>query len=159
RGYAEQVLGARAKRVPAEVPDALEEGTTVHAALAAAFDATRAEWPKRPRDREAILRTGLEAAAASLLEEGEPAGLGELTFARALASVAAILARALDDDDWDFAAAEQPFGEETPEAWPALRLGEGLALRGKLDRLDRLHAGGAARVLDYKRRAHTIQKA
>jgi RecB family exonuclease len=159
RGYAEQILGARAKRLPTDIPDALEEGTTVHAALAAAFERTREEWPRRPRDRERILRDGLAAAAAALSAEGEPTGLRRLAVERALGAVAAVLERALADEAWDFSLAEQPFGESAPGAWPALRVAPDLALRGKLDRVDRRRSGSAVRVLDYKRRAHTIQKA
>jgi hypothetical protein len=121
RGYAEQVLGARAKRVAAEIPDALEEGTIVHEALAAAFTRTRESWRRRPRDRELVLREGLDAASTVLTAAGDPTGLRRIAQQRALAAVAAVLERALADEGWDFALAEQPFGENAPGAWPALR--------------------------------------
>ena len=147
-GYANVVLGARDAPLPKELPDAREEGSAIHDVLAAAFTATRDLWPRRPRDARAIMDIGLAAADAVLAREPGHAKLRGVARLRARDAARAVLAHAVADETWDFALAEQPFGPG--HEWPPLVL-EDVALRGKMDRVDRSHDGSAVRVLDYKR--------
>jgi hypothetical protein len=74
-------------------------------------------------------------------------------------AVRAVLRAALEDETWDFALAEQPFGSRAEEAWPVFELADGelrLALRGSIDRVDRAHDAGSVRVIDYKRSKSTV---
>lgn len=161
QGYAHVVLAAREADRRDELPDAREEGTLGHEALATAFVATQDLWPRRPRDRAAILARGLAAAEAVLEEWQAHAPLRTVVRLRIADSVRAVLGAAVDDDAWDFALAEQPFGAREP-SWPALALEDGdlrLVLRGTIDRVDRAHDGKAARVLDYKRSKSTVRSA
>jgi ATP-dependent helicase/nuclease subunit B len=161
-GYAHVVLVARDAERGEELPDAREEGNLVHEALAAAFSASAAEWPSRPRAREKILATGLAAAEAVLDRASGHAVLATVVRLRVRDAVAATLARAIDDDTWDFAAAEQKFGAREASSWPAYVLeGDGarLALRGGIDRVDRAHDGTQVRVVDYKRSKSTVRDA
>jgi RecB family exonuclease len=153
RGFAQQVLRARSPDLEPDLPDAREEGTLTHEALAAAFTATRPRWAERPRDGEAILREGLAAAEKLLEERGVETGLRRLALSRTLASVAAVLAWSAADQEWDFLLAEQPFGSAQEGAWPALVVSDSLRLRGQIDRVDARHGASGARVLDYKRRS------
>jgi ATP-dependent helicase/nuclease subunit B len=160
-GYAHAVLAARELEAKAELPDAREEGMLVHEALAAAFVATRDLWPRRPRDEAAILARGAAAAEEVLARSQGHAPLRAVARLRLRDSVRAVLEKAIADDAWDFAAAEQPFGARRPGAWSALVLeeeegGARLALRGTIDRVDRAHDGQAARVVDYKRSQSTV---
>ena len=76
-------------------------------------------------------------------------------------SVRAVLLRAIDDETWDFALAEQAFGREKP--WPAAfgdvvaDSDEELWLRGFVDRIDNGHDNASVRVIDYKRSKSTVQ--
>lgn len=163
KGYANVVLAARSRQEQGELPDAREEGSLGHAALAAAFDATRDEWPRRPRDVEAILSRGLPAAEEALAAAEAHAPLRAIARMRIRESVRAVLLRAAEDLDWDFAWAEQAFGDGG--AWPVFEVGAstvaagGLWLRGTIDRVDLAPGGAGARVVDYKRSASTARAA
>ena len=163
-GYADVILSARETERQMEIPDPREEGNVGHAALAAAFLATRALWPIRPRPDDSILAKGLAAADAVL--EKEAAGHAPLRAVmrlRARESVRAVLLRAIEDDEWDFALAEQAFEPRTRDGvWPPFTIGEGdarVVLRGKIDRIDRAHDGSRVRVLDYKRSKNAVRSA
>jgi ATP-dependent helicase/nuclease subunit B len=167
-GFAYVVLAAREADTRDELPDAREEGSLVHEALAAAFTATRDLWPRRPRDEAAILDRGL-AAADQLLASGRGhAPLRAVLQLRVRDAVVGLLRAALADDSWNFALAEQAFGptrraEGETAPWPALEIndeaGRRLALRGKIDRVDLSRDGTAARVVDYKRSKTTVRDA
>ncbi len=161
-GYAHVLLGARDADVRGELPDAREEGTLVHDALAAAFSETRDLWSERPRDAREILRRG-EAACARVLEQSEGhAPLRAIARLRVSEAVRAVLNVAIADDAWDFFAAEQAFGGDRKGAWPVLHLDDGktqLSLRGFIDRVDRSHDRSSARVIDYKRSKNTVRDA
>lgn len=164
-GYAHVVLAARESEPKGELPDAREEGTLVHEALAATFTATRALWPARPRDRETILTRGLDAASAVLDRWQGHAPLRAVVRLRVAEAARAVLTSALADESWDFSSAEQVFGRmgartEGDEPWSSLTLRDGeleLTLRGSIDRVDRSHDGRAARVMDYKRSLSTVR--
>ena len=158
QGFARVVLAAQETLDTEELPDAREEGTLIHAALAAAFLATRELWPRRPRPEADVLARG-EAAAAAVLDAWQGhAPLRAVVRLRVRDAVRAVLGAALADDTWDFALAEQPFGDRMPETWPTFVLGDGaLRLRGSIDRVDRAHDGRALRVIDYKRSKSTVQ--
>lgn len=153
-GYAHVVLAVREPSPQSELPDAREEGTLVHAALAAAFTATRALWPKRPRDEASIVEIGVRAADATLADGEGHAPLRAVARLRVLDAVRAVLRAAIADETWDFDLAEQPFGSDAAASWPPFVIAdddERLTLRGTLDRLDRAPNGRAVRVVDYKR--------
>lgn len=156
-GYAHVVLAVREPSLQGELPDAREEGTLVHAALAAAFAATRALWPQRPRDEASIVELGVRAADATLADGEGHAPLRAVARLRVLDAVRAVLRAAIADETWDFDLAEQPFGSDAAASWPPFVIAAGderLTLRGTLDRLDRAHDGHdgrAVRVVDYKR--------
>jgi ATP-dependent helicase/DNAse subunit B len=159
KGYAHVVLAARKDEEQHELPDAREEGNLGHTALAAAFTATKEAWQRRPRDRAFILERGLGAADASMAASAGHAPLRAVVRLRVRESVRAVLLHTLEDDAWDFAVAEQAFGQGGP--WPAFRVGAehdaALWLRGSIDRIDRAHAGGGARVVDNKRSKSTVR--
>lgn len=169
KGYAHVVLAAREGEEQQELPDAREEGNLGHNALAAAFVAARAEWPKRPRDAEAIMAKGLAAAEVVLAQtSGGHAALRAIVRLRIRESVRAVLTRAIADETWDFAFAEQGFGVHRP--WEPFRVQldasedhdevadrDELWLRGSIDRVDRRHDKLAARVVDYKRSKSTAR--
>ena len=158
KGYAHVVLAAREGEEQRELPDAREEGNLGHTALAAAFAATRDEWPRRPRDARTILSKGIAAADAALAETAGHAPLRAIVRLRVRESVRAVLARAIDDEAWDFALAEQAFGNGKP--WPAFQVTDETTqvwLRGSVDRVDRAHGRSAVRVIDYKRSKGTVK--
>lgn len=174
KGYAHVVLAAREGEEQRELPDAREEGNLGHTALAAAFTATKEEWPRRPRDAGAIVAKGLAAADAALAESAGHAPLRAIVRLRVRESVRAVLARALAEDEWDFSVAEQAFGSGKP--WPPFRVTDGgedardgaegasrggadVWLRGSIDRVDRAHGRAAVRVIDYKRSKSTVRDA
>jgi RecB family exonuclease len=157
-GFAECVAGAREAAVEQRLPDAREEGTLVHAALAAAFSACGDLLDAAParRDVSAIVARGEEAARA-VFPEKTP----DVTRGRVLASVATLLRIAAEDAHHRFLAAEQSFGTEGAP-WPAFVIecnGERLVVRGSIDRVDVTTDGSRVRVIDYKRRKNTIKKA
>jgi ATP-dependent helicase/nuclease subunit B len=170
-GYAHVVLAARETEHKNELPDAREEGTLIHEALAAAFVATIDLWPRRPRPREEILSAGV-AAAETLLDGWQGhAALRAVVRLRVSDAVRAVLRAAIADEAWDFSVAEQSFGDRSrggddaswgPLSWGPLALSEDdvtLALRGSIDRLDRAHDGRSLRVIDYKRSKSTVTAA
>jgi RecB family exonuclease len=172
-GYAHVVLGARDAELRHELPDAREEGTLVHEALAAAFRATVALWRPRPRDAERIVRSGL-SAVDDLLEAWQGhAPLRTVVRLRVRDAVLGVLREALAEDAWNFVLAEQSFGprrREDSEPWPAhvVRRDDGAArapadtgllLRGSIDRVDLARDGPAVRVIDYKRSKTTVRAA
>jgi hypothetical protein len=119
-GYAHVVLAAREADRKDELPDAREEGTLVHEALAAAFLATRELWPRRPRAADEILTRGVSAADAILDRWQGHAPLRAVVRLRVNDAVRAVLCAAIEDDAWDFALAEQSFGSRDPSSWKAL---------------------------------------
>jgi len=161
KGYAHVVLAAREGEEQRELPDAREEGNLGHTALAAAFVATRDEWPRRPRDSAAILAKGLAAADVALAESAGHAPLRAIVRLRIRESVRAVLVRAIEDVDWDFSLAEQAFGNGKP--WPSFQVTDGVTdvwLRGSIDRVDHAHGRSTAvRVIDYKRSKNTVRDA
>jgi len=165
-GYAHAILAAREADLKTELPDAREEGNLGHEALAAAFSAARSLFAARPRDGLHILQVGLRAADEALARAAGHAPLRAITILRVRDGVRIVLGRAIEEEEWDFAFAEQPFGGRRSGAWPPLELQEveddvvtRLALRGSIDRIDRAHTGGAARVIDYKRSKNTVRAA
>lgn len=164
-GYAHTILGARDAADGRELPDAREEGSLIHEALAAAFAENAQQWARRPRDRVAILARGRAAADVVLTKWQAHAPLRQLTKLRVLDVVGRLLEAAVDDEDWDFALAEQSFGgrESDGETWPPLELrkpsGVYARLRGTIDRVDLAHDGTAVRVVDYKRTDTTARAA
>jgi hypothetical protein len=162
-GYAHVVLAAREADRKDDMPDAREEGTLVHEALAAAFLATRELWPRRPRPGSEILARGTAAADEVLDRWQGHAPLRAIVRLRVSDGVRAVLGVALGDETWDFALAEQSFGARGDASWGALELsdesGVRLSLRGSIDRVDHAHDGRAARVIDYKRSKTTVSEA
>lgn len=165
QGHAHHIMRAREAERRADTPDAREEGTLVHEALARAFGATRSMWRQRPRDAEAIRASAIEAADAFLQRDVAASGLRKLALDQARESVIKVLEWSLHDLDWNFEVAEQPFGDASGEGWPALHLDDGetaLVLKGSIDRIDvsdRLPL--AIRAIDYKtrpRKANEAQK-
>jgi ATP-dependent helicase/nuclease subunit B len=158
QGYAAQVLGAREEVERTDTPDAREQGTLVHEALAAAFTATREMWSARPRDAEAIRVRAMEAADRCLGKDASKSALRRIALEQTREDVRRVLEWSLADEAWDFLVAEQAFGDaREAEGWPALSLGE-LSVRGKIDRVDRSHDGKDVRVVDYKRGARTAKE-
>jgi hypothetical protein len=158
-GFAHVVLAARETERKDDLPDAREEGTLVHEALAAAFVATRDLWPHRPRPAPEILTRGTAAADDVLDRWQGHAPLRAIVRLRVSDAVRAVLGVAVADDTWDFALAEQTFGAGGDASWRPLELTDGdvrLALRGSIDRVDRAHDGRALRVVDYKRSKSTV---
>lgn len=158
-GYAHVVLAARETESKDELPDAREEGTLIHEALAAAFLATRELWSHRPRSSEIIVEHGARAADAVLDRWQGHAPLRAIVRLRVSDAVRAVLEAAVTDDAFDFAHAEQTFGSSAADGWPALELEQGdarLLLRGSIDRIDRGHDGLSLRVIDYKRSKSTV---
>jgi RecB family exonuclease len=159
KGFAHTVLAAREGEEQHELPDAREEGNLGHSALAAAFQATRVEWALRPRDGRVILEKGLAAADTVLATSAGHAPLRAIVRLRIRESVRALLSRAIEDGDWDFALAEQAFGNGKP--WPAFEIvgpsDTRVWLRGTIDRVDRAHHRSEVRIIDYKRSKSTVQ--
>jgi hypothetical protein len=163
-GYAYVVLAAREVEEADELPDAREEGIVLHDALRAAFVANASSWPRRPRDRDALVARGLDAAERVLAAWEGHLPLRRIVRRRVQGAVARLLAAAAEDDAWDFTLGEQRVGGrgDRDEEWPALDLGADghvLALGGMLDRLDRAHDGSMVRVIDYKRSESTARDA
>jgi RecB family exonuclease len=154
KGFVGEVVRARRPREAHDVADARELGQIIHAAVEAAFRATASLWAARPRDEDEVLRVGLLAAERVLAPERRGSALARAGAPAARKAVRAVLEWSLADLTWDFACAEQPFGEEG--AWDAVVLegdGRKLALRGRIDRVDVAHEGSAVRVIDYKKAA------
>lgn len=152
QGFAQSVLGGREELFAEDTPSRLEEGTLAHEMLRVAFEATRAAWRERPRDRDAIMTTAL--AAVDALAGDRARGLRRAAIRRIRDEVRDVLSASIDDLDWDFDAAEREFGEEA--SWAVLSLAGGqtkLSLTGKIDRVDVSRDGSAIRVIDYKRRS------
>ena len=161
QGFATQVLRARDIERREDTPDAREEGTLIHDALAAAFRATADLWRERPRDIEAIRTRALEAADLSLQRDRAASMLRRIALDQAREDVARVVEWSLADLDWDFDRAEQPFGDPRAEdGWPALVLtdaGSTLTLTGKIDRVDVGHDDPLrVRAIDYKRTATKV---
>jgi RecB family exonuclease len=160
QGFVSEVLRPRRRQAAHDVADAREEGNITHAGLEAAFLATTSLWSARPRDRETILRRGL-AAADAVIGGGVASELARTVAVRAHAGVLAVLEWSIADEEWDFARAEQSFGDAS--GWHALVLGEGgarVTIRGRIDRVDvahRPHERTSVRVIDYKARASSAE--
>jgi RecB family exonuclease len=153
QGFAAQVLRARAPLERLDVDDAREEGTLLHAALAAAFRATRDQWSERPRDTGAI-RARAERALDGLLSQSEAAsGLRRAVLSAVRKDVLRVVEWSLADEEWDSAYAEAGFGR-AGEGWREVVLRDArttLRLRGSIDRVDVAHGRAKLRVIDYKR--------
>lgn len=153
QGFAAQVLGALDDDPRADdTPDRREEGILAHEALGAAFVAAAPLWTARPRDAVAIERVAMQAADAALARSG--GALVRAALDRIRLEVARIVTLAIEDDTWDFAFAERSFGADGDE-WPAFIVADAsgrVALRGRIDRVDRSHDQVAVRAIDYKRR-------
>jgi RecB family exonuclease len=153
KGYAHVVLAAREGDEQHELPDAREEGNLGHAALAAAFVETVDEWSRRPRAAASILERGLAAAERVLAASAVHAPLRAIVRLRIRESVRAVLLRAIDDVDWNFILAEQPF-----QRFEVTNGTTHLWLRGTIDRVDRARTTAPAyRVIDYKRSKSTVR--
>jgi RecB family exonuclease len=162
QGFAAQVLGALDDDPRADdVPDRREEGILTHEALAAAFTAAAPLFRVRPRDHGAIERAASRAADGVLARSGGAVVLA--AFDRIRLEVAKVVALAAADEAWDFARAEQSFGDPRASVavaageggWPAFVVADGrtrVALRGRIDRVDEARGGSAVRAIDYKRR-------
>ncbi len=153
RGFAHVVLGARDPAEEAELPTAREEGTRLHGALAVALEAAKPHLRRRPRDASAVQEAGMAAARRYLVSHATESALESVLDLRVMHAVMAVLREAVEDETWDFEAAEASFGEASdPASLPALVLGENeLSLRGRIDRVDVGRARASARVVDYKR--------
>lgn len=169
-GFASHVLGARDEEPPSDTPDARQSGTLVHDALAAAFRASAHLWSARPRDDGTIRAVALEAADRVLAREAAASRVRRVALEQMRDDVLRVLAWSLADGEWDFAFAEQAFGDGREGSWPALELGDGdddtagtegasLRLLGKIDRVDVAHEGSGVRVIDYKRGGATVKQA
>jgi RecB family exonuclease len=162
KGYATLVLRTRRPRAANDLADDREAGEVIHDGLEAAFRATSHLWRARPRDAETLLREGLAAADAAFAAGAVASRLARVTRDQARAGVRAVLAWSIADEAWDFALAEQAFGE--PGAWDAVVLdwrGIRVAVRGRIDRVDVSHAGELApraRVIDYKPKATSAER-
>jgi hypothetical protein len=163
QGFASVVLRADERRAVADAVDARESGTLLHDALAAAFRAAASQWSARPRDQDAIHRAALAASDAVLAREAAASGIRKVAIDRIREGVTAVVAWSANDDEWDFALAEQAFGDAADSSWPALVLndddGARLAIRGSIDRVDVAHAREAVRVIDYKSSDRAAQRA
>jgi ATP-dependent helicase/nuclease subunit B len=145
QGFAADVLRARKTDVLREIVEPREEGTLLHQALAAAFDATKELWSARPRDPVRI-RALAESAAESVLLRGAVASrLRRAAMRQILSSVTRVLAWSLADEDWDFQKAEARLLVVLDDHKRRVRV------RGSADRIDVAHGGAALRVVDYKR--------
>jgi RecB family exonuclease len=160
QGFAAQVLRSREPEERLDLVDAREEGTLLHAALAAAFCATRDLWSARPRDAEAI-RAEAGRAAGELLSRGRSAsGLRRAALDAVQKDVLRVVEWSLADEEWDFAHAEAAFGQ-AEDGWREAVLDDGrtmLRLRGSIDRVDVAHGRGRLRVVDYKRSADSARR-
>ncbi|WP_394843686.1 PD-(D/E)XK nuclease family protein [Pendulispora brunnea] len=160
QGFAAHVLGAREKEPASDVPDARQAGTLVHEALAAAFVATLPLWRERPRDAEGIRALALEAADRVLARERAASPLRRMALEQTRDDVRKVIDYSIADESFDFALAEQPFGDGREESWPALRFGHGdeaVSIRGSIDRVDRSPDLRGIRIIDYKRSPRTAK--
>jgi ATP-dependent helicase/nuclease subunit B len=152
QGFAAEVLRARAPLERLDVVDAREEGTLLHAALAAAFRATRDHWSARPRDTGAIRAIAERAADEFLSQSTAASGLRRAALFAVRKDVLRVVEWSLADEEWDFAYAEAVFGRA--EGWREAVLLDArttLRLRGSIDRVDVAHGRAQLRVIDYKR--------
>ncbi len=147
-GFASAVL--RAKRIDdaRTDQDPREVGRLQHAALEAAFVATRGEWTARPRDGSRIMSRGLAAARELLTKElGQQAAI---MIDRIADDCEHLIRSSVNDLDWDFALAEQPFDGQR---WAPHVLESGderVYLSGRIDRIDVHHDEARVRIVDYK---------
>ncbi|MCA9511130.1 MAG: PD-(D/E)XK nuclease family protein, partial [Myxococcales bacterium] len=167
-GWASAVLRSRDDDDGVDVPDAREEGLLVHAALEAAFTATRELWQSPDRDEALLVDAAVAAAQAAVERHAGHAVLRALVASRVLDAVAAVVRAAVAEPFWVFDLAEQAFGGPpraiaagAGEPWSPLVItdaGATVALRGTIDRVDRSRDGAHARVVDYKRGRATAQR-
>jgi hypothetical protein len=153
QGFAAEVLGARSKPILDEIMGPREEGIVLHGALAAAFEATRELWSKRPRDAEAIRKEARRAAATFLGRDRAPSRQLRASLDEVADRVATVIEWSLADEVWDFAGAEIGFGKRA-DPWDAVLLGidrTTVRLTGSIDRVDASHETLHLRVIDYKR--------
>ena len=145
RAFARHRMGARELEGPAPGLDARERGTLMHAALAHVWrklgDKTHLDRLGMPA-REALLEEAADAAMAEVRERRPDAMSGRFGLierGRLVAHLRSWLA--LESKRGDFSVVEN-------ETKKALVFG-GVAVQGRLDRVDRLASGGLA-VIDYK---------
>jgi hypothetical protein len=158
RGFVGEVVRPRRTREVRDLADHRDAGRISHTALEEAFRATAALWAERPRDATRILREGLAAADRILEREHASSALARVAVRQLRGGVRAVLEWSLADLAWDFASAEQPFGDDT--TWPAVVLeadGTRVLIRGRIDRVDVAHATSAVRVIDYKSRERATE--
>ncbi len=147
-GFASAVLRARRDDRAHSDPDPRELGRLRHAALEAAFVETLGLWRERPRNEEAIVSQGVSAARTLL--QHELGSRAALMIDRVAKECGDLLRQSVNDLDWDFALAEQPFDGS---AWPTYVLARGserVHLSGRIDRIDLSHEGSKLRIVDYK---------
>jgi RecB family exonuclease len=140
-------------------PEALARGGLAHAALKQTFEALRERTgTARPKPASLPLARELLAQALREHEPRHPLSVAPERLAaarrRLQVDLERYLARAAEmDGALEPAHLELGFGfPEEPDALPALELGEGVSLRGRIDRID-VGPGGEAVVYDYKGRA------
>jgi ATP-dependent helicase/nuclease subunit B len=153
RGFVTTVLRPRQGEVRRDAVDPRKTGQLLHRALEAAFLATKDLWTQRPRDAVAIRERAAAAASRVIGAAAVSSDPGGITADRLQRHVDAIIEWSLADEAWDFALAEQPFGE--PGGWPAVvleRNGQRVAVRGRIDRVDVASGRHDVRVVDYKTR-------
>lgn len=153
RWFVERVLRAEELEPEAEP---LARGSLAHAALRDVFAGLRSETgsaaltPRRLAAAKRLLAQALDDHA-----DERPLSVSRERRLGARRRIEADLARYLDHaaecgGSLEPTHFELPFGfPEEPESLPALDLGDGLSLRGRIDRIDLDRAGGAV-LYDYK---------
>jgi ATP-dependent helicase/nuclease subunit B len=163
--FAADVLRLEPSRVAiGQEPDAALVGTLCHAGLRRCYEQlVQTGWPTEPVADAAVERLILASVeeAATELQARHPTGhylLWEMTKERVRRLVRETVAA--DEQEQ----AEQPY---TPVAFevdgegavPGVLEGEGVKVRGRIDRLDRHRHTGAIRVIDYKFKIGSAMKA
>ncbi len=146
-GFMGSVLRANRDDPVGDAISARERGSLLHAALAAALDATRSRLGvDTPAE---LLAAGMEAARVTLETKGRGA-LRRAGLAATLLDVRAILRVSFAADDGvAFAEAELGFGPGS--TWQPLEL-DSLHVSGRIDRIDASGDRRRVRVIDYKTR-------
>ncbi len=154
RWFVERLLSARDLEPE---PEPLARGSLAHAALRDVLAGLRRETGSA-RLRPAVLERARELLRAALIEHERehPLSVAPERVPGARRRLRADLERYLEhaaarDSSLEPTHLELPFGfPEEPDGLPALELGEGIAVRGRIDRVDLDPASGAAVVYDYK---------
>lgn len=154
RWFVERLLGARDLEPEAEP---LARGALAHAALREVLEGLRRETGSA-RLRPAVLARARQLLGAALAEHERehPLSVAPERVPGARRRLRADLERYLDhaaegESTLEPTHLELSFGfAEEPEGLPALDLGQGIGVRGRIDRIDVDPASGAAVVYDYK---------